>query len=48
MVFPCLLGLGRGPNACDKSSGVLGILSLASFGWWYAGSSLSVIIKSFA
>ena len=25
MVFSCLLGFGGCPNACDKSSGVLGI-----------------------
>ena len=25
IVFPCLLGFGGCPNACDKSSGVLGI-----------------------
>lgn len=24
MVFSCLLGFGGRPNACDKSSGVLG------------------------
>lgn len=25
----------------------LGFLSLASFGWWYAGSALSVIMEGF-
>ncbi|WP_142906783.1 hypothetical protein [Klebsiella pneumoniae] len=49
MVFSCLLGFGGCPNACDKSSGVFWeFLSLASFGWWYAGSALSVMMEGFA
>ena len=48
MCFRDCWGLAGAPMPVISRVVFLGFLSLASFGWWYAGSALSVMIVGFA